>query len=398
MSDLSSSSSSSSLSYSQIEYPAASGMKVFVGIIVAISMICSVLGLTNILIKIFYLRNPMPKFQKWWQNNAGRDLLVDQFSWSAIVLTACVGGAMDTNPHWSSALRGLVVGAKNFALDWFKNDDSGSTHKTIKSIFFIISIAAIALRVFCCCCLKKGKLTEFVLFVVFFVQSMCSVFGVVLLPIIFNCLGRMDSHSVMDYFSIFFTIVLLVSGIGSFDGNMIYGIISSFVIIFLPASLCLTVGVGKTGYKRVLTLAIIYALILGGLSACSLYITFYYKAVDKNTRWRGSLIASMVIRGCSLFCGFLFLLIIRFDISTATCGFCIFLWLLWVIPPFFGLIPLVFGAEPLIGHDKEETKLEKIKNKVKSKFGRSDKKSKEEEEGGEEKKDEGKTPETDEKK
>lgn len=360
-------------------------MRVFVSIIVVLSMVFSAAGFTNIMIKVFHLRNPIPKFQKWWQANAGRDLLVDQFSWSSLVLTACVGGAMDTNPHWTSAMRGLVVGAKKFVLDWFETGNSGSTHDEIKSIFFIISIASIALKVFCCCCLKKGKLSSFILFVVFFVQSICSVMGIILLPLIFHCLGKMDSHSVMDYFSIFFTIVLFVSSIGSFDGNMIYGIVSSFVIIFLPASLCLTVGVGKTGYKRILTLAIIYQIILAGLSAASLYITFYHKAVDKNQRWKMSLIASMAIRGGSFFFGFLFLLIIRFDISKGTNGFCIFLWLLWVIPPFFGVIPLVFGAIPLIGMEKEETMMEKVKNKV---FGKKkDKGDKEDKEDKKDKKD-----------
>ena len=374
--------STSLSSSSEMEYDYSTAIRVIVSIIVVLSMVFSASGFTNIMIKVFHLRNPIPKFQKWWQVNAGRDLLVDQFSWSSLVLTACIGGANDTNVHWTAGLRGVVVGAKKFVLDWFETGNSGSTHDEIKSIFFIISIASIVLKVFCCCCLKKGKLSEFILFVVFFVQSICSVMGIILLPLIFHCLGKMDSHSVMDYFSIFFTIVLFVSSIGSFDGNMIYGIVSSFVIIFLPASLCLTAGVGKTGYKRILTLAIIYQIILAGLSAASLFITFYHKAVDKNDRWKKSLIASMAIRGASFFFGFLFLLIIRFDIKKATCGFCIFLWLLWVIPPFFGVIPLVFGAIPLIGMDKEETKLEKIKNKVKSKFGKGDKGDKEEAEEG----------------
>ena len=85
-------------------------MRVILSLIVGISMIFSAAGFTNIMIKIFHLRNPIPKFQKWWQANAGRDLLVDQFSWSALILTACVGGANDTNPCWTAGLRGVFVG------------------------------------------------------------------------------------------------------------------------------------------------------------------------------------------------------------------------------------------------------------------------------------------------
>lgn len=328
-----------------------SGLGILGIIIISLSALFSAIGFTNILIRIFYIFTTIPKFKKWWTKNMGRDLLIDQFSWSSIVICACIAPKnfpLSTKVRFGKPVIDILNQCKRYALDWFVNDGDTNTYDTIKGVFFAISIVALALKIFCCCCLKKGKLSSFILLVVTFVQSVVSVLGILLLPLIFHCIGQMDSHSTMDYFSIFFTILLFMTQVDSFHGNFCYGLISSFIVIFLPVSLCLTIGIGKTGYTDVLTMALVYTIFLSFLTANSLYLTFFKKAKNKNWRWRVSMIVAMIVKGVSMVCGIVFLVLLRFDIGKDTTNFCVFLWLVWILAPFFNMIPLIFGAKCLL--------------------------------------------------
>ena len=327
-----------------------SGLGVLTIIIITLSALFSAIGFTNILIRLFYIFTPIPKFKKWWTKNMGRDLIIDQFSWSSIVICACIAPGNFVLPHYhfGKPVVDILTQCKRYALDWFISDGDKDTYEAIKGVFFAISIIALALKIFCCCCLKKGKLSSFILLVVTFVQSVVSVLGILLLPLIFHCVGQMDAHSTMDYFSIFFTILLFMTQLDSFHGNFCYGLISSFLVIFLPVSVCITIGVGKTKYVDVLTMALVYTIALSFITANSLYLTFFQRAKNKNWRWKVSMIVALIVKGVSMICGIVFLVLLRFDIGKDTSNFCVFLWLVWVLAPFFNMIPLIFGAKCLL--------------------------------------------------
>lgn len=328
-----------------------SDIGIFGAIVIALSVVFSAIGFTNILIRLFYICTPIPKFQKWWRKNTGRDLLIDQFSWSSLVVSACIAPVnfLEVPPYYKgygSDIMSLLNDCKRFVIDWFSSDPD--TYEKIKYVFWVISIVALALKIFCCCCLKKGGLSSFILLVVTFVQSVCSVLGIVLLPLIFHCVGKMDAHSTSDYFSIFFTILLFMTQVGSFHGNCCYGIIASFVVIFLPVSLSLTIGINKTAYKDVLTMALVFVIVLSALTAYSTYLGFFYHTKNKNWRWKISMIITFIIKGVSIACGLVFLFILRFaKLNKESAGFVVFLWLIWVLAPFFEIIPMIVAAKTL---------------------------------------------------
>lgn len=158
----------------------------------------------------------------------------------------------------------------------------------------------------------------------------------------------MDADSTMDYFSIFFTVLLFMSQLDCFQKKFCYKLFASFVTIFLPVSLCLTIGVNKTKYMDVLTMALVYTIVLSFLTAFSLYYTFFFTAKNKNWRWRVSMIIAFIVKIVSIVCGIVFLVLLRYNLNKDSANFAVFLWVMWVLAPFFDVILLIFGAKSVL--------------------------------------------------
>jgi len=324
-------------------------------VIIAFSIILTIIGASSLIARIVFSCKNYSTINIWWTHNSFRDLLTDQFSWAAIVITACLPEVVDVDyAQWGGWVVAIMMRAKTFVLNWFVtcSDDGEPVWVTPATIvFWIVTLITVILRIIELV-LKKREVTlsSPVKNTGLAIQSVLTVTGFLLMPLVGYSLAFLNSTSYAGFASVLCVVLLFFSQpVGNFSRSCISGIVASVLNVLIPVALCIYVGVGAK-FLPLAIIALCCAVILPVINIIILWLSFFRKAVLHNFAWKNSLAWTISLRVASMLCGIAFLAMLFFDLSSSEkmTKIAAGLWFGWVCIPFLCVIPLTFGVPAVL--------------------------------------------------
>jgi len=278
--------------------------------------------------------------ERWLYRNPFRDFMVDQFSWFAIVVAACMSEAADVElAQWGSAVVSIMLHAKSFVLSWFVScSENGepvwTTPATI--VFWVVTTIALVLSLILVLS-KKLRQTP-----VTFIRAVFTIAGFVLTPLAAYSSAFLEESSSSGIASIAFVVVLFLCY--PFSKN-IMTIIAFVLNVLVPIAMCVLVGLG-INFLPLAIIAICGSVLLSALNIVMLLVAFFrFGSRVAGRDWKHSVGWTIGMRGFSTICGIAFLVLLFFDLSDTLSRLAAAMWFLWVMVPFFSLVPLSFGVK-----------------------------------------------------
>jgi len=329
------------------------GVMIATTVVITASIIFTIIGASSLFARIVFSCRHYSNINIWWTKNSFRDLLTDQFSWAAIVITACLPEASDIDySQWGGWVVAIMVRAKMFVLNWFVScSDNGQpvwvTPATI--VFWCVTFVAVLLRVIEIVLKKRditlnGTLRNAMLAL----QSIVTVTGFLLMPLAGYSLAFLQDNSYAGYVSLLCMILLFVSQpVAGCSRSCVIGVAVSTVNVLLPVVMCIYVGVGAD-FTPLIVMDLVLALVLPIIDSVVLWFSFFRKSSLRNFAWKNSLGWTTALRGVSMLSGLAFLIMLFFDLSDGTSKFAAALWFIWVCAPFLSIFPLTAGVPAVL--------------------------------------------------
>jgi len=322
-------------------------------IIIAASMIFTVIGASSLIARIALSRKNYPNINIWWTRNSFRDLLTDQFSWAAIVMTACLPEVSDVDyAQWGGWVVAIMVRAKMFVLNWFVVcSDNGEpvwvTPATV--VFWSVTGITLIIRIIQLILKKKGlDPDDTVQNIVFGVQSVLSVTGFLLIPLVGYSLAFLVTDSYAGFASAVCIILLFLSQpVDDFNRNCLFGVVVSVINVLLPVAMCIYVGIGAN-FLPLIIMALLFTVILPIIDTIVLWFSFFRKTSLRNAAWKHSIGWTTSLRIISMICGIGFLALLFFELTETMSKVAAGLWFGWVCIPFLCVIPLTAGVPSIL--------------------------------------------------
>lgn len=324
-------------------------------VIIAVSAGLTILGASSLLARIVFSAKRYTTLNSWWTQNTFRDLLTDQFSWAAIVITACLPEIADVDyAKWGGPVVAIMLRAKTFVLNWFvtcseTGDPVWVTPATI--VFWSVSGVSVVLRVVELVVHKRDVvLSGPVQNVLLAVQSVVTIAGFLLLPLVGYSLAFLSQTSYIGFASLACMLLLFLSQpIGKVSRTCVSGITASVVNVLLPVSLCVYVGVGAR-FLPLIVAALVLAVLLPVIDLVVLWFAFFRKAVYHNAAWKNSIAWTIVLRVLSMLSGVAFIALLFFNLDSRLSYIAAGLWFGWVCTPFLALVPLTAGVPAVLSN------------------------------------------------
>jgi len=288
----------------------------------------------------------LPDANKWWLSNLMRDFYNDQFSWSSIVLTACVGGITDYDiSNWNGSVDGLILEVKSIVFGWL--NVCGSAYSPVVINSWLLAIAVVVLRILSGVGNAKDSMNwKRALRFIDPAHAIVSSISLLLLPLAGYAAGAVMSLNA------FVGVVTLLAGIctiasipvGKFNNMTTVRNVASYIAVSLPFLISIIAGAGAS--RGVILSFIIICTIV--LPLCNTFVLWklYFAGGDSRTKqWKNSLFFTFGLRAASLISGLIFVSTLFFNLSETASGFSYAFWFFWVFLPMVQLIPLVINTK-----------------------------------------------------
>jgi len=322
-------------------------------VVIAFSMLLTVIGASSLIARLVFACKEYSTLNIWWTHNTFRDLLTDQFSWAAIVITACLPQVVDIDyAQWGGWVVAIMMRTKTFVLDWFIScsDDGNPVWVTPATIvFWFVTFVTVVLRIVEIILVKREiTLSSPIKNTILAIQSVLTVAGFLLMPLVGYSLAFLNSTSYTGFISVLCIILLFLSQpIGEVNRSCITGIVASVLNVLIPVAMCIFVGVGAE-FVPLVAMALVCTIVLPIIDMIVLWLAFFRKAAIHSTAWKHSIGWTVSMRVVSMFCGLAFLIMLFFNLSESTSMIAGILWFVWVCLPFFCVIPLTAGVPSVL--------------------------------------------------
>jgi len=322
-------------------------------IVIAASIIMTVIGASSLLARIVFSCRGYSNINIWWTRNSFRDLLTDQFSWAAIVMTACLPEVSDVDySQWGGWVVAIMVRAKMFVLNWFVtcSDDGNPVWITPATIvFWSVTVITLIMRIIELILNKKEiTLNDTVRNTMLAIQSILTVTGFLLMPLVGYSLAFLNEDSYAGFASALCIVLLFLSQpVGEFNQSCVIGVVVSVINVLLPVAMCIYVGVGAK-FLPLICMALLFTIILPIIDSIVLWFSFFRKTSLHNTAWKHSIGWTTSLRIISMICGIGFLVMLFFELTEKTSKIAAGLWFGWVCAPFLSIIPLTAGVPSVL--------------------------------------------------
>jgi len=322
-------------------------------VIISLSIILTVVGASSLIARLVFACQEYSTINIWWTKNTFRDLLTDQFSWAAIVITACLPEVEDVDyAQWGGWVVAIMMRTKMFVLNWFVtcSDDGEPEWVTPATIvFWVVTFITVILRVIELILNKREvELSSPVKNTTLAIQSVLTVTGFLLMPLVGYSLAFLNSTSYAGFVSVLCLVLLFLSQpVGNFSRSCITGIIASALNVLIPVALCIFVGVGAE-FMPLVVVAICCTVILPIIDIVVLWFAFFRHAVLHNAAWKHSIGWTASLRIVSMLCGIGFLILLFYELSDVWTKVAAGLWFAWVCIPFLAVIPLTAGVPSVL--------------------------------------------------
>jgi len=322
-------------------------------IVIAFSILLTIIGASSLIARLVFACKGYSSINIWWTHNTFRDLLTDQFSWAAIVITACIPQVVDVDfAQWGGWVVAIMMRAKTFVLEWFvtcsvDGEPEWVTPATI--VFWCVTFISVVLRIVELILSKlETELSSPVKNAILAVQSVLTVTGFLLMPLVGYSLAFLNSSSYAGFASAVCIVLLFISQpIGGANRSCFTGIVASVLNVLIPLALCIFVGVGAE-FVPAISFAIACVVILPVCDMVVLWLVFFRKAVLHTSAWKHSLGWTLALRIVSTLCGLAFFIMLFFELSDEMSKVAATLWFVWVCLPFLAVIPLTAGVPSVL--------------------------------------------------
>jgi len=319
--------------------------------IIALSFALTAIGGSSLIARLVFIRQGYNNIVKWWSRNIFRDVLTGQFSWTSIIITACLPLAIDFDyAEWGSAVPSIVVRAKTFVLDWFVScSDDGEPQWIFSAtiMLWIFTIGAVALRIVTFILSRiRANLNQTAVNVITIIQSVFGSFGFVLIPVAGYLTAFLNTTSGAGYISLLCILLLLIFQ-PIMDAPLFFRIGASIFNVALIVGLCAFAGLGAP-FGSLLAYAVVCAFVLPISDIIVLCVTLFRHG-DRHIRaLRHSVGWTISIRVVSIVCGLAFLLMLSSGLTESQSVSAAALWFIWIVLPYLSVIPLTFGVAPVL--------------------------------------------------
>jgi len=295
----------------------------------------------------------------WCSRMSFRDLLCDQFSWTHIIITACITAATDVDfSRWGGPVMSLLLEARGFILSSLEacSDEPLAWITPVVIVFWISAFVSVVLRVVIgvVSCYNDRNRKSLLSIpsnssvcaegVFRYIQALCTTFGLVMMPLVCYSLAYLPPETaVWGYvsFSVAALLLLACQPLGQCGRTFLLNSIISIVTVVLPAGLSILAGFGLT-LGAIVGMSITLMLLLTVASGFVQWTEFYKTIPIRSPRFFRSYRTVLVLRAASLLCGLVFISMINFTLSDAASSVAVAFWFAWVLLPVLSVIPLVF--------------------------------------------------------
>jgi len=289
--------------------------------------------------------------------------------------------------EYGSGVAAILEMAKHYVLDWFIPCDKCGLPiwKSAPVCFFWISVfLSLAARVMLVVMdimrkAKKQEATEKTLLenIVMVVQAALTSFAFMFFPLICYSFAFINEDSQAQYASLSFAIILLLSQtIGHLVLKWWVGLIAYACIAVLPGIMAFLSGYGSPRLAF-LVVSIASSVIFPLANTLVLYSSFFAKDYEPKGKVKMFFLISIAIRAGSAIFGFIFFILLAFELSPGTSGAAAFFWFMWIIIPWGGSVTLILSVpDHLESAVKKQKEIEEAKKKKKEE---KEKKAKEKE-------------------
>jgi hypothetical protein len=245
-----------------------------------------------------------------------------------------------------------MMRAKTFVLNWFVtcSDDGEPVWITPATIvFWCVTFITVILRIVELVLSKREVvLSDPIKNTGLAIQSVLTVTGFLLMPLVGYSLAFLDSTSYAGFVSALCVILLFLSQpVGTANRSCIKGIVASVLNVLIPVALCIYAGVGAN-FLPLVIVAIACTIILPMFDILLLWLSFFHKAVLHTTAWKHSIGWTIAIRALSMLCGLGFLALLFFELDDTMTKVAAGLWFAWICLPYLCVVPLTAGVPSVL--------------------------------------------------
>jgi len=334
------------------------GLLILTTIIISLTILLSVVGASTLVPRlVFFSKKPI---NSWWIEHVFRDTLADQFSWSAIVITACLSEVVDVDfAQWGGSVVAIMTRAKSFVLDWFVvcTDRCEPNWVSVVSIvFWCVTFVSVALRIVQVitriAAVHLNAVAETTMAII---QSMLTAAGFILMPAIGFSLVFLDKSSYAGFSYVLCIVLLFICQPLQRRGvSRVIGIAASIFNSLVPVGVCIAIGFGMN-FLSVFIAALVCCVLLPLVSTTELWFSFFFNTSRPfNSAWKHSICWTLGLRTFSMVCGVAFITLMYFQLSETVSKVASALWVAWICLPFFAIIPLAVGVPSVLSVWKED--------------------------------------------
>jgi len=281
--------------------------------------------------------------------------LCDQFSWAHVIITACVTAATDVEfSQWGGPVTSLLLEARSFVLTSC-SDEPLAWITPVVIVFWICAFVSVILRtVIAIAGCNNDRHRKSLLFIpsdsvlcaesVFrYVQSLCTTFGLVMMPLVCYSLAYLPPESAVGgyvSFSVAALLLLACQPLGQCGRSLFINCLVSIVTVILPSGLSILAGFGLT-LGTIVGLSIPLMLLLTLASGFVQWTEFFKVIHIRSPRFFRSFRAVIALRVASMFCGIVFISMINFTLSEAASFVAVVFWFAWILLPMLSVIPII---------------------------------------------------------
>ena len=320
------------------------------GVLTVAAAVATACGASVVLARALALRRtkgaPRAAANRWWLRNALRDFFNDQFSWAALVLTACAGGVADFDVAlWNGPVAAVVLETKALLFDWL--DLCASACPPALVVVWALALANIVIRVLTARFGNNSSSSSLASWkrILEPIHAVLSAVTLLLLPLAGYAAGvLLPVRPAAGVAALLAGLAIVASvPVGAFDAAARVRVCASYAAVALPFGAALAAGVGAPrGALVALLLACAVALPL--CNTFVLWKAFFAGADTRTPAWKRALFGTFGLRAASLLCGAVFCSALFFELSPAASAAAFVAWLLWTLLPPLQLVPLTLGA------------------------------------------------------